>query len=724
MKKVKKLVSIILVFLLMISMISAAPITTSAQTGGHTQAEAVAWAQAQVGKALDYDGVYGAQCVDLIAFYYRYLGNTTPGGNARDYCSNALPSGWKRITNSSGFVPQPGDICVWGANAGGNGSYGHVAIYINGNSSRINTVDQNYLNNQKTDYHFWNTAQVTCFIRPDFSPPTGNNPIGGIDGVSSPSLGKITVIGWAYDPDDTTAQIDVHIYVGGPAGSGEKHIVKANTYQKSVDDTYHCGLYHGFFATFDTKKTGNQPIYAYGINIGGGTTNSQLYGVPRTVYINSDTEKPKVSDITVSQISSNGYRVTCRVSDNVGVTSVKFPSWEQHVGASDVKWHEGTLSGDNKIGSCYIPLSEHNNVKGDYITHIYPYDSSGNYCSVSAGNINITDEPLLVYSTEYNGNIYKVFNSGKTWTQAKEWCEKQGGHLATISNSSEWNAVKQALEKYNGVPCWLGAESTSGTWKWVSGESLSFTNWSSGQPDCGSKNEFYLGTFSDTKKWLDCYQWNDYSNDGASRVGGFVCEFEKTIQNTSTTTNPTKPTTQTKPTITETIVTSPAVPATSPITTNPTESKTTVTLAKYSANLYVKGTTTIKPTVKNGKGVTTYRSNNTRVAKVDSRGKVTALKAGTAGITVTNNKVSKVFAVEVLNPKLNKTSVSISRGKSYTLKITGKIGTAKFYTSNKKIAAVNSKGKITVNKKAKRGSTATITVKTNGITLKCKVKVK
>lgn len=202
---------------------------------------------------------------------------------------------------------------------------------------------------------------------------------------------------------------------------------------------------------------------------------------------------------------------------------------------------------------------------------------------------------------------------------------------------------------------------------------------------------------------------------------------------------PTPTTTETKPTITETIATTPTVPTkspittnptqtkptvTSPITTNPTERKTTVTLTKYSAKLYVKGTTTIKPTVKNGKGITTYRSNNTRVAKVDSRGKVTALKSGTAKITVTNNKVSKVFTVNVLNPKLNKTSVSIGRGKSYTLKITGKIGTAKFYTSNKKIATVNSKGKIKVNKKAKKGKIVIIKVKTNGITLKCKVKVK
>ncbi len=155
-----------------------------------------------------------------------------------------------------------------------------------------------------------------------------------------------------------------------------------------------------------------------------------------------------------------------------------------------------------------------------------------------------------------------------------------------------------------------------------------------------------------------------------------------------------------------------------------TVKKTTISLARYSANVYVKGSTVIKPTVRNGRGKTTFKSLNTKVARVYSNGKVTALKAGTAKIRVTNNKVSRIFTVKVLNPKLNKTSVAISRGKSFTLKITGRIGTAKFYTSNKKIATVNSKGKITVNKKAKKGQSAVITVKTNGVTLRCKVKVK
>lgn len=152
--------------------------------------------------------------------------------------------------------------------------------------------------------------------------------------------------------------------------------------------------------------------------------------------------------------------------------------------------------------------------------------------------------------------------------------------------------------------------------------------------------------------------------------------------------------------------------------------KTTVSLSKSTANVYVKGNTTIKATVMNGVGSTTYKSNNTKVAKVTSSGKIIAVKSGTAKITVTNNKVSKIFTVKVRNPKLNKTFVTLAKGKSTTLKITGKVGTAKFTTTNRRVATVNANGKITVNKKAKKGCSCSIRVKTNGITLKCKVRVK
>lgn len=71
-------------------------------------------------------------------------------------------------------------------------------------------------------------------------------------------------------------------------------------------------------------------------------------------------------------------------------------------------------------------------------------------------------------------------------------------------------------------------------------------------------------------------------------------------------------------------------------------------------------------------------------------------------------------------PKLNHKTVTLKKGKTLSLKIENKKGKATFTTSNKKVATVSSKGVI---KALKRGK-ATITVKNNGIKIKCSVSVK
>lgn len=174
---------------------------------------------------------------------------------------------------------------------------------------------------------------------------------------------------------------------------------------------------------------------------------------------------------------------------------------------------------------------------------------------------------------------------------------------------------------------------------------------------------------------------------------------------------------------TETTPTETTPTTTKPSTTTPTKplvKKTTVSLARTNGSVYVKGRTTVKATVKNGKGKTTYKSNNTGVAKVSSTGVVTGVKKGIAVITVTNNRVSRTFKVTVKNPSLNRTTLNLKAKKNYTLKVQGKIGKVTFKSSNTKVATVNAKGKVV----AKKKGNATITVKANGITLKCKVKVK
>lgn len=120
--KSKKLVSVLLC-LIIIS--TSLPLSASA-AGTRTQAEALDWARSQVGICLDYDGVYGAQCIDLIMYYYRFLGADPFYGSGCDYASGsgACPPGWSRLYQAK---PQPGDILVY--EGGPLDPEGHVAIY-------------------------------------------------------------------------------------------------------------------------------------------------------------------------------------------------------------------------------------------------------------------------------------------------------------------------------------------------------------------------------------------------------------------------------------------------------------------------------------------------------------------------------------------------------------------------------------------------------------------
>ncbi len=60
-----------------------------------TKNEAVNWAKNRINKsAKDVDGAYGPQCVDFIMEYYQFLGVPLSGGNACDYATNTLPSGF------------------------------------------------------------------------------------------------------------------------------------------------------------------------------------------------------------------------------------------------------------------------------------------------------------------------------------------------------------------------------------------------------------------------------------------------------------------------------------------------------------------------------------------------------------------------------------------------------------------------------------------------------
>ena len=149
----------------------------------------------------------------------------------------------------------------------------------------------------------------------------------------------------------------------------------------------------------------------------------------------------------------------------------------------------------------------------------------------------------------------------------------------------------------------------------------------------------------------------------------------------------------------------------------------TIKFAKASVTIYKGKTATVKATATPSATVN-YTSSNTKVATVNSKtGVVKGIKAGTVTITAKAGALKTTCKVVVKNPafSLVKSSATIKKGKTTTIRSkAAPAGKVTYTSSNKKVAAVNSKGVVKGIKKGK----ATITVKCNGITKKFVVTVK
>lgn len=394
-KGIQNLIAKVIVCIIIITNMSLINVVEM-KAANRTRDDAVNWAISQIGKGLDYDKVYGNQCVDLIKYYYDYFGVASYAmGNANAYISNTLPAGWNRVYGDY----QPGDIAVWKVNHScstcNTGGYGHVGIIISADSVGFNAVNQNFSGQSHCTQNWFRVSALECAIRPNFSadqsspqpdtsvsfadynlnsvsennaevyikimnPNRGNvtavgcslydasgnllksysencnyttsyvnyncnfqndmqytlqsgtkykfvlyavvngkeykdverefvtkggyNPEGNVDSVTG-NAGSVTVYGWAFDRDSLGTSLDIHVYIGGPAGSTstECHKIIANAERKDVNTICGVGGNHGFNETIITSKIGNQPVYIYAINVGEGTTNSCL-GM-QTVYI-------------------------------------------------------------------------------------------------------------------------------------------------------------------------------------------------------------------------------------------------------------------------------------------------------------------------------------------------------------------------------------------------------------------------------------------------------
>lgn len=118
----------------------------------------------------------------------------------------------------------------------------------------------------------------------------------------------------------------------------------------------------------------------------------------------------------------------------------------------------------------------------------------------------------------YNGHSYYRSTGSMTWTDARQACINMGGHLVTSTSLAENNFLFNLWP--NG---WIGLtdEQTEGVWKWVTGETYSWSYWNSGEPN-NAGNEDYI-------QFVGGGRWNDLPNASLP----YVLEFEYVVTYTS-----------------------------------------------------------------------------------------------------------------------------------------------------------------------------------------------
>ncbi len=146
-----------------------------------------------------------------------------------------------------------------------------------------------------------------------------------------------------------------------------------------------------------------------------------------------DAVSPVITDVVFSDITAAGYNVSCKVTDNWGVSYVSFPTWTVANGQDDLAKDYLATERGTKNGDTYtfrVNTSAHNNEIGEYITHIYAVDKGGNKVAVKPAAFEVKDPIIgitLIASSSYikDGDIIKkVYASTKKSNFLKQFANE------------------------------------------------------------------------------------------------------------------------------------------------------------------------------------------------------------------------------------------------------------------------------------------------------------
>ncbi|MBR6103398.1 MAG: GBS Bsp-like repeat-containing protein [Ruminococcus sp.] len=279
--------------------------------------------------------------------------------------------------------PLPGDVVQ-------NKKYSHVAIVKAVDGDTLTLIEQNW------KWNDWKTGKPVCtinrkvnkndvfvyrlYIDGKESPIPYNKPV-----FNSVDVTDISNTGYTVKADITAEKGLTQVSFGTyPKSKGESAV---KWFRMSVGGKDARASYQIKTSEYgdlnDTYVTIVEAVGSGGIK----TT--------KTVETFVDRQAPVISDAKISEVTAEGYKVTCTVTDNGSVSSVKFPTWTSRNDKDDITllWETGGTANGKLSGSSaefYVKTKDHNSETGEYITEINAYDSFGN---VSKKQVSVNVNP-------------------------------------------------------------------------------------------------------------------------------------------------------------------------------------------------------------------------------------------------------------------------------------------------------------------------------------------
>lgn len=129
------------------------------------------------------------------------------------------------------------------------------------------------------------------------------------------------------------------------------------------------------------------------------------------------------------------------------------------------------------------------------------------------------------YTASYNGITYTLYSGYNSWSEASGFCAVYGGdevqpvrmRLATVHNDAEQAIIEELLNATSTVDkAWIGASNTSGSWRWVDGTNVQYSQWGYNEPS-GTGTELGVAASFDGS-------WYAHADALDIHIQGFITE--------------------------------------------------------------------------------------------------------------------------------------------------------------------------------------------------------